>query len=122
MVAVALYLALGENVATAKGSVVYRDAMFELVHYAPTTDEVYEIPQLTIPPQINKMYINDLTPEKSVVKWQTDNGIQCFVMSWKNPTKEEGIWGMDDYIASCLKAVDVVAVVRVDAKSIGAAI
>ncbi len=99
---------LGENVATAKGSVVYRDAMFELVHYAPTTDEVYEIPQLTIPPQINKMYINDLSPEKSVVKWQTDNGIQCFVISWKNPTKEEGVWGMDDYIASCLKAVDII--------------
>jgi len=99
---------LGENVATAKGAVVYRDAMFELIHYAPTTDEVYAIPQLTIPPQINKMYINDLSPEKSVVKWQTDNGIQCFVISWKNPTKEEGVWGMDDYIASCLKAVDVV--------------
>lgn len=99
---------LGKNVATAKGSVVYRDAMFELVHYAPTTDEVYEIPQLTIPPQINKMYINDLSPEKSVVKWQTDNGIQCFVISWKNPTKEEGVWGMDEYIASCMKAVDVV--------------
>ncbi|MDE2413044.1 MAG: class II poly(R)-hydroxyalkanoic acid synthase, partial [Sphingomonadales bacterium] len=53
---------LGENVATSKGSVVYRDAMFELIQYAPTTDEVYEIPQLTIPPQINKMYINDLSP------------------------------------------------------------
>jgi polyhydroxyalkanoate synthase len=99
---------LGENVATAKGNVVYRDAMFELVHYAPTTDQVYEIPQLTIPPQINKMYINDLSPEKSVVKWQTDNGIQCFVISWKNPTKEEGVWGMDDYIASCMKAIDII--------------
>lgn len=99
---------LGENVATSKGAVVYRDAMFELIHYAPTTDQVYEIPQLTIPPQINKMYINDLSPEKSVVKWQVDNGVQCFVISWKNPTKEEGVWGMDDYIASCMKAVDVV--------------
>ncbi|MBN8499903.1 MAG: alpha/beta fold hydrolase [Sphingomonadales bacterium] len=99
---------LGENIATSKGAVVYRDAMFELIHYAPTTEQVYEIPQLTIPPQINKMYINDLSPEKSVVKWQVDNGIQCFVMSWKNPTKAEGAWGMDDYITSCLKAVDVV--------------
>ncbi len=99
---------LGESVATSKGAVVFRNAMFELIHYAPTTGEVHEIPQLTIPPQINKMYINDLSPEKSVVKWQVDNGIQCFVISWKNPTKEEGIWGMDDYIASCLKAVDVV--------------
>ena len=59
---------LGENVATSKGAVVYRNEMMELIQYAPTTDEVYAIPQLTIPPQINKMYINDLTPEKSVVK------------------------------------------------------
>ncbi|MGH6786388.1 MAG: PHA/PHB synthase family protein [Novosphingobium sp.] len=99
---------LGENVATAKGSVVYRDAIMELIHYAPTTEQVYAIPQLTIPPQINKMYINDLSPEKSVVKWQVDNGVQCFVISWKNPTKEEGGWGMDDYIAACRKAIDVV--------------
>ena len=99
---------LGENVATSKGVVVYRDAMFELIHYAPATEQVYEIPQLTIPPQINKMYINDLSPEKSVVKWQVDNGIQCFVISWKNPAKEEGVWGMDEYIASCMKAVDIV--------------
>ncbi len=99
---------LGENVATSKGAVVYRDAMFELIHYAPTTEQVYAIPQLTIPPQINKMYINDLSPEKSVVKWQVDNGIQCFVISWKNPAKEEGVWGMDEYIASCMKAVDIV--------------
>jgi len=99
---------LGENVATAKGSVIYRDEMMEIIHYAPTTEQVHAIPQLTIPPQINKMYINDLSPEKSVVKWQTDNGIQCFVISWKNPSKEQGAWGMADYIRSCEKAVDVV--------------
>lgn len=99
---------LGENVATSKGSVIYRDEMMEIIQYAPTTEQVYPIPQLTIPPQINKMYINDLSPEKSVVKWQVDNGIQCFVISWRNPNKEQGAWGMDDYIASCEKAVDVV--------------
>ena len=99
---------LGENIATSKGSVVYRDAIMELIQYAPTTEQVHAIPQLTIPPQINKMYINDLSPEKSVVKWQVDNGIQCFVISWKNPTKAEGHWGMDDYIAACRKAIDVV--------------
>ena len=99
---------LGENVATSKGAVVYRTEMFELVHYAPTTDEVYEIPQLTIPPQINKMYINDLSPEKSVVKFQLDNGIQTFIISWRNPSKEQGIWGMDDYVASCVEAIEVV--------------
>lgn len=100
---------LGENIATSKGAVVHRTAMYELVQYAPSTDEVYAIPQLTIPPQINKMYINDLSPEKSIVKWQVDNGLQTFVISWRNPTKEQGVWGMDDYIASCEEALEVIS-------------
>ena len=99
---------LGENIATSKGSVVYRDERFELVQYAPTTDTIYAIPQLTIPPQINKMYLNDLTPEKSVVKWQTDHGIQPFMISWRNPVEEQGVWGMAEYVESCIKAIDVV--------------
>lgn len=102
---------LGENVATSKGSVVLRTEMMELIHYAPTTDEVYEIPQLTIPPQINKMYINDLSPEKSVVKWQLDNGIQTFVISWRNPTKEQGHWDMADYVAACREAMEAAAAI-----------
>ena len=100
---------LGENVATSKGSVVLRTEMMELIQYAPTTDEVYEIPQLTIPPQINKMYINDLSPEKSIVKWQVDNGIQTFVISWRNPSKEQGVWDMADYVRSCREAMEAVA-------------
>lgn len=102
---------LGENVATSKGSVVLRTEMFELIHYAPTTAEVHAVPQLTIPPQINKMYINDLSPEKSVVKYQLDNGIQTFVISWRNPAKDQGHWGMDDYIAACREALDAVAAI-----------
>lgn len=102
---------LGENIATSKGAVVLRTEMMELIHYAPTTDEVYAIPQLTIPPQINKMYINDLSPEKSVVKWQVDNGIQTFVISWRNPSKDQGHWDMADYVASCREAMKAAAAI-----------
>ena len=100
---------LGENVATSKGNVVLRTEMMELIHYAPTTDEVYETPQLTIPPQINKMYINDLSPEKSIIKWQVDNGLQTFVISWRNPSKDQGHWDMADYISSCEEALAAVS-------------
>ena len=100
---------LGENIATSKGDVVLRTEMMELVHYAPTTDEVYEIPQLTIPPQINKMYINDLSPKKSVVKYQVDNAIQTFVISWKNPSADQGHWDMADYVRSCREAMEAVS-------------
>jgi len=100
---------IGENIASSKGSVVLRTEMMELIQYAPVTDEVHAVPQLTIPPQINKMYINDLSPEKSVVKYQLDNGIQTFVISWKNPTADQGVWGMTDYVASCREAMEAVA-------------
>ena len=99
---------LGENIAISPGNVVFRNEMMELIQYEPTTDKVYEIPQLTIPPQINKMYINDLSPEKSIVKWQVDNGIQTFVISWRNPSKEQGHWDMADYIDCCREAIDVI--------------
>ena len=100
---------LGKNIATSPGAVVLRTEMFELVHYKPSTEEVYAVPQLTIPPQINKMYINDLAPEKSVVKYQVGNGIQTFVISWKNPTKEQGRWDMADYVRSCREAMEAVS-------------
>ncbi len=99
---------LGENIATTPGKVVHREEMFELIQYAPDTAQVYAIPQLTIPPQINKMYINDLSPEKSIIKWQIAHGFQPFVISWRNPTHDQGIWGMGDYVAACERALDVV--------------
>lgn len=107
---------LGENIATTQGKVVYRDAMFELIQYAPATPDVYAIPQLTIPPQINKMYINDLSPEKSIIKWQVAHGFQTFVISWRNPGHDQGVWGMGDYIEACRKAVDVVCEITGSAK------
>ncbi|MEP4785404.1 MAG: alpha/beta fold hydrolase, partial [Erythrobacter sp.] len=102
---------LGENIASSRGSVVLRTEMMELVHYAPSTEKVHEVPQLTIPPQINKMYINDLSPEKSIVKYQVDNGIQTFVISWRNPSKEQGVWNMTDYVNSCREAMNAVSAI-----------
>ncbi len=107
---------LGKNIAASPGNVVFRNEIMELVHYTASTDKVYEIPQLTIPPQINKMYINDLSPEKSIVKLQVDSGVQPFVISWRNPSKEQGHWGMADYIACCREAIDMVCEITGSAK------
>ncbi len=99
---------VGENLATSEGSVVYRDDMMELIQYQCEGD-VHAIPQLTIPPQINKMYINDLTPEKSIIQLQLRSGIQPFVISWRNPSEDQGVWGMADYVSSCIKALEIIS-------------
>ncbi|MVV47540.1 alpha/beta fold hydrolase [Pseudomonas sp. PB120] len=98
---------VGENIATAKGEVVFRNEMFELLQFAPTTDNVYARPLVMSPPQINKYYAIDLSPEKSLIKWIQDSGVVLFVISWRNPTREHRDWGLSDYALCLDQAVDV---------------
>ncbi len=89
---------LGENLATTPGSVVYRNHMFELIQYAPTTEKVYETPLIIFPPWINKFYILDLKPQNSLIKWAVDQGYTVFVVSWVNPDAGYRETSMTNYI------------------------
>jgi polyhydroxyalkanoate synthase subunit PhaC len=89
---------VGQNIATTPGSVVYRNRMFELIQYAPTTETVHQTPLLIFPPWINKFYIMDLKPANSLIKWIVDQGFTLFVVSWVNPDASYADIGMDDYI------------------------
>ena len=99
---------VGENIVTTRGSVVFRNEMLELIQYAPTTEKVYRRPLLFIPPQVNKFYFYDLTPDKSFYKFCLDEGLQTFSLSWRNPTAENRDWGIDRYIVSIKDAIDVI--------------
>ena len=99
--------AVGKNLATTPGAVVYRDAVMELIQYRATTQEVHARPLLIAPPQINKFYVFDLVPEKSIVRMALDGGLQTFAISWKNPSAAEGHFGLDTYVEAMEKALDV---------------
>jgi polyhydroxyalkanoate synthase subunit PhaC len=111
---------IGENIAVSTGSVILRTEMFELIHYAATTEEVHETPLLIIPPQINKAYINDLTPEKSIIRYEAAHGLQPFLISWRNPTKKNRAWGLGDYVDAIIEAIDAICAVT-DAKKVNVA-
>ena len=72
----------GENLATTPGSVIFKNDIIELIYYTPQTATVHEIPILIIPPFINKYYIMDLCPKKSMVEWLVQSGISVFMISW----------------------------------------
>ena len=99
---------LGVNVATTPGQVVHRSEMFELIQYTPSTPQVHARPLVMSPPQVNKFYAIDLAPEKSLAKWAVDSGVQMFVVSWRNPSVDQGHWGLEDYVMALDEAVDVV--------------
>jgi polyhydroxyalkanoate synthase len=79
----------------------------ELIQYRPIGHEVHARPLLIAPPQINKFYVFDLVPEKSIVQLALKGQLQTFAISWKNPTPAESHFGLDTYVAAMEKAVDV---------------
>ena len=99
---------VGVNLATAKGSVVHKTEMMELIQYAPTTESVHAVPLLIIPPQINKAYVNDLSPDKSIIRFLAAGGIQPFMVSWRNPGPEHRDWGLGDYVDQLIDAIEVI--------------
>ncbi|MBU3055132.1 class II poly(R)-hydroxyalkanoic acid synthase [Pseudomonas indica] len=99
---------VGKNLATTEGAVIFRNDLLELIQYKPTTEQVHERPLLVVPPQINKFYVFDLSPEKSLARFCLRNGLQTFIVSWRNPTKAQREWGLSTYIEALKEAIDVI--------------
>jgi polyhydroxyalkanoate synthase len=100
---------VGRNMATTPGQVVYRSDLMELIQYAPQTPKVFSIPLLFCPPWINKYYIRDLAPGRSLIEWAVAHGHTCFAISYRNPCAEMGPTTFDDYLlGGPLDAVEVV--------------
>ncbi len=89
---------VGENVATAPGKVVYQNDILQLLQFAPTTEQVREIPLLLFTPWINKFYITDLRPDNSLIRWLTGQGFSVFVTSWVNPDETLAAKTFEDYL------------------------
>ena len=99
---------VGVNIAATPGAVVYRNDVLEVIQYNPDTPDVRKRPLVITPPQINKFYSVDLSPDKSLVQYLLKNGIQVFCISWRNPTTKERNWGLDTYVSALDEGTDAV--------------
>jgi polyhydroxyalkanoate synthase len=96
---------VGENLAATPGSVVHRDDLLELIQYRPQTGTVHGTPLFIVPPQINKYYVWDLAPGRSLIEYLVQQGFSVFVVSWFNPGAEHADWGLETYVMALERAM-----------------
>jgi polyhydroxyalkanoate synthase len=102
---------VGETIAVTPGAVLLRTPVFELLQYGAQTPRVREVPLLLAPPTINKYYVADLAPGRSMVEHFVQSGQQVFAISWRNPGAEHAEWGLDTYAQAVIDALDAVRAV-----------
>lgn len=105
-------LLVGRDMACTPGDVVHREPLFELLQYRPTTAQVRARPLLIIPPPLNRFYLLDMTPASSLVRHALDQGLQVFLISWRNPNPSHCDWGLDAYTSAADSALGVVGRIR----------
>src|ERR1700729_3255442 len=88
---------VGANLAVTPGAVVLRTEVFELIQYRPATPAVRQVPLLIVPPTINKFYVTDLAPGRSLAEYLVGSGLQVFMISWRNPDARHAAWDFDTY-------------------------
>ncbi|UZE24209.1 class II poly(R)-hydroxyalkanoic acid synthase [Pseudomonas sp. B21-056] len=98
---------VGKTLAITPGAVVFRNEMLELIQYRPMSEKQYAKPLLIVPPQINKFYVFDLTPSNSLVQYALKNGLQVFIISWRNPDVRHREWGLSSYVEATEEAMNV---------------
>jgi len=99
-------LKVGEDLAVTPGGVISRDDVAEIIQYTPTTTHVHARPTLIVPPPIGRFYFLDLSPGRSFAEYTVGRGIQTFMLSWRNPTKDQADWSIDTYAQRILTAID----------------
>ncbi|HRY15598.1 MAG TPA: class I poly(R)-hydroxyalkanoic acid synthase [Candidatus Competibacteraceae bacterium] len=98
----------GENIASTPGKVIFQNELLQLIQYDPTTPTVHQRPFLFVAPWINKFYIMDMRPKNSMVKWMVDQGFTVFMTSWVNPDERLSEKTFDDYMLSCVAAMNAI--------------
>jgi len=80
--------------------VVYRENKLELHHYEPLVpeEERHDVPLLFVYALINRPYILDLQPNRSVIRRMLEAGFDVYMIDWGEPSDLDTALSLHDYV------------------------
>jgi polyhydroxyalkanoate synthase len=86
------------DVGTAPYELIHEDGKMKLLHYLPQSKKTHDVPLLIIYALINKPYILDLQPDRSVIRNLLSEGFDVYMIDWGTPTDVDRYVSLDDYV------------------------
>lgn len=85
------------DVGTTPADVVFEYNKMKLLRYKPLTPKMYAPPLLLVYANINKPYILDIQPDRSVVRRFLEAGIEVYLIDWGDATDADMYLSIEDY-------------------------
>ncbi len=86
------------SVGTTPSDIVYTEDRMRLLHYIPNVEKTHPVPVLIVYALVNRYYILDLQPDKSVIKKLMDEGFDVYIIDWGYPSGVDRYLTLDDYV------------------------
>jgi polyhydroxyalkanoate synthase len=86
------------SVGTTPSEIIYTEDKMKLIHYIPAVEKPYTVPVLVVYALVNRYYILDLQPDKSVIKKLLDEGFDVYIIDWGYPSGADRYLTIDDYV------------------------
>jgi polyhydroxyalkanoate synthase subunit PhaC len=97
------------SVGTTPHEIVYTEDKMKLLHFFPTVEKTHPVPILMVYALVNRYYILDLQPDKSVIRKLLDDGFDVYIIDWGYPSGVDRYLTLNDYVSGYLNnAVDIV--------------
>jgi len=86
------------DVGTAPKELVYEEDKLKLYHYRQEGEVTCDVPVLIVYALVNRQYMLDLQPDRSIVRNLLQHGMDLYIIDWGYPTKVDMYLTLDDYI------------------------
>jgi polyhydroxyalkanoate synthase len=86
------------DVGTAPKELVYEEDKLQLYHYKQTGKVTCGVPVLIVYALVNRQYMLDLQPDRSIIRNLLQHGMDLYIIDWGYPTKADMYLTLDDYI------------------------